>query len=255
MNDAHHLSQIETRWATVLQAHAGDAGDETLRAQARLLERYGGAVHRYLLATTRDPDRAADLAQDFAVKVLRGAFRTVDPRRGRFRDFIKRAVINLVRDQQRADARSREKPSALAETEPAVDPDDGWIQEHDDAFLNCWREELVSRAWADLKAYQDRFDHPYHDVLRLRTDRADLRSAELASALSERLGRPVDANWFRQNVLRARQHYVRFLLVRIAATLGPEGLDALEDELIALKLLDYCRKELPDFLAKRNASG
>jgi hypothetical protein len=48
MNDDIHLSQIQTLWSIVRQAH----GDQTsvASAQKSLLDRYGGAVRRYALA-------------------------------------------------------------------------------------------------------------------------------------------------------------------------------------------------------------
>ena len=46
------LSRIDTSWSVVCQAHR--EGTEAAAAQRQLLERYGGAVRRYLLAATRD---------------------------------------------------------------------------------------------------------------------------------------------------------------------------------------------------------
>src|SRR5262249_8409202 len=69
-----HLSQIETHWSAVFLAHRGPR-DAAAEAQRALMERYGGAVHRYLLASLRDPEAADDLAQEFALRFLRGDFR------------------------------------------------------------------------------------------------------------------------------------------------------------------------------------
>jgi DNA-directed RNA polymerase specialized sigma24 family protein len=74
------LSQITTEWTMLLGAHAGTAA-AARPLQHALLERYGGAVARYLLGAVRDPDVAADLAQEFAVRFLRGDFRRADPGR------------------------------------------------------------------------------------------------------------------------------------------------------------------------------
>jgi DNA-directed RNA polymerase specialized sigma24 family protein len=46
----------------------------------------------------RDPEVADDLAQEFALRFLRGDFQRADPERGRCRDYLKRALINLVHD-------------------------------------------------------------------------------------------------------------------------------------------------------------
>ena len=93
------LSRIATHWTVVFQAH--DGNDPTCTARNQLLLRYSGAVYRYLLGAVRDPDAAADLCQEFAVRFLRGDFRRADPGRGRFRDYVKGALVNLANDYYR----------------------------------------------------------------------------------------------------------------------------------------------------------
>ena len=60
-----HLSRISTLWTIVCRK---DPNDAVKAAQTRMLERYGGAVRRYLLAATRDADAAEELFQEFAVR-------------------------------------------------------------------------------------------------------------------------------------------------------------------------------------------
>jgi hypothetical protein len=95
LND--RLSRIETPLRTWLTAHEGE-GDAAIAARQQLVTRYYGAGYRYLLGMVRDPDAAEELAQDFALKLLRGDFKHFDPQHGRFRDFVKAALANLVRD-------------------------------------------------------------------------------------------------------------------------------------------------------------
>src|SRR5262245_44520612 len=89
------LSGIATQWTAVFRAH-GETTDSAVSARNRLMLRYSGAVYRYLLGAVRDPDVASDLCQEFAVKFLRGDFRRAAPERGRFRDYVKSALVNLV---------------------------------------------------------------------------------------------------------------------------------------------------------------
>src|SRR5438128_969371 len=91
------LSQISTQWTMVFQAHQGSA-DAVSKAQQQLLERYSGAAYRYLLGAVRDPDVAAELCQEFALRFVRGDFRRASPERGRFRNYLKTALIHLVSD-------------------------------------------------------------------------------------------------------------------------------------------------------------
>ena len=94
------LSRITTLWSVVCEAHGGDP-DTARLAQQQLLDRYGGAVRRYLVAVLRDPDAAADLFQDFACRLLKGDFRSADAERGRFRSFIKAVLFHMIADHRR----------------------------------------------------------------------------------------------------------------------------------------------------------
>src|SRR5438105_12976441 len=87
------LSQISTAWSLVARAHGPVEADSA--ALTALVERYQAAVYRYLLAATRDPDVADELFQEFALRLVRGDFGRVDAARGRFRDYVKSALINL----------------------------------------------------------------------------------------------------------------------------------------------------------------
>src|SRR5579864_9724565 len=82
------LSRISTQWTMMFRTHA--EGDNAKRAAVeRLLERYCGAVYRYVLGAVRDPDVAEELTQEFALRFVRGDYRRADPTRGRFRDYLK----------------------------------------------------------------------------------------------------------------------------------------------------------------------
>ena len=125
-----HLSRISTLWSTFFQAHK--SGDAAVAARQALLERYSGAVYRYLLGAVRDEDTAADLAQEFALRFLRGDFHRADPQRGRFRDYLKTSLIHLVNDHHRD---RQQQPAPLASDSPAPSEADS---END--FLARWRD-------------------------------------------------------------------------------------------------------------------
>jgi RNA polymerase sigma-70 factor (ECF subfamily) len=209
-----------------------------------LLERYGGAVRRYLLASLRGSDDADDLAQEFALRFLRGDFKNADPGRGRFRDYLKRAVYHLMMDHHR---RRRANPRFLGDDAPEVADQDGadaWDQQIDRQFLESWREQLMAHAWTALEKVQERTGQPFAQVLRLRVASPDLRSPQLAEQLSDRLGRPVNAGWVRLNLHRARDMFVESLLGHVEESLGAHSPQRLEQELLELGLLEYCRSAL-----------
>jgi DNA-directed RNA polymerase specialized sigma24 family protein len=235
-----HLSQISTQWTMIIQAHRGTP-EQVSAAQAQLMDRYAGAVHRYLLGALRDPDAAAELGQEFALRFLQGGFHRADPARGRFRDFVKRALRNLMIDHHR---RRRSLPRSLGAGVPEpADPGAGPV-DFDRRFLESWREDLMARAWVALLGLEVRTGQPYHTVLRLRVEHPELRSPELAERLSAELGRPITAGGLRQALQRSRDRYVRFLVEEVAGSLESPTPDQLEQELGDLGLLDQCRPAL-----------
>jgi RNA polymerase sigma-70 factor (ECF subfamily) len=233
------LNEIETLWSDILRAHGGE--EEAHAARVRLVLRYMGAVWRYLAWVLRDRDAAEELAQEFAVRVLRGDFRRADPNRGRFRDFVRAAASNLVNDYYRR-RKTRPITGAAGVPEPVAPPAPS--DELDAEFLRSWRMELINRAMAALAAYQERTGRPFHDIISLRTSHPDLTSGELAALCSARSGKPVDDGWFRQNLRRARGCLGDFLLDEVAASLGDAAYEELEQELIVLDLLGYCQDSL-----------
>jgi RNA polymerase sigma-70 factor (ECF subfamily) len=235
------LSRITTVWSKVLQAHDGE-GDAATSAQALLLHRYGGAVFRYLLGAVRDADLAEDLAQEFALRFLRGDFRRANPEQGRFRDYLKTALIHLVTDHYRARQASPRQMSPEAQDPPAPAVA---AQDTDRDFLAGWRQELLERTWKALAE-----DNPaYHAVLCFRIESPDATSATAAAWLSAQLGRSLTADWVRKTVQRAHGKYADLLIEEVAQSLGTTAPEALRQELQELDLLRYCRSAL----ARRNA--
>src|SRR5437016_8659 len=78
-----HLSRIATKWTLVCRAHEDEEG-AAAQAQREMLDRYGGAVRRYLQGVLRDSDAADELFQEFAIRFLRGKLKGATPERGRF---------------------------------------------------------------------------------------------------------------------------------------------------------------------------
>jgi RNA polymerase sigma factor (sigma-70 family) len=233
------LSVINTRWSLLAEAHRGSS-DEAAQARAELMQRYTGAIYRYLLAGVRDPEAAADLSQEFAVRFLEGRFHNADPSRGRFRDYVKTCLFHLVGDYRR---RQGKQPhfAPLASDEMAVaDP----APEEDQAFRDSWREELLARAWLALQRVQQEYGQPYYDVLRFRVDHAQMPSQQMAEQLSTHLGKSLSAAGVRQLLHRARERFAELLLVEVKQSLGPSGRDYLEEELAEMNLLKYCQSAL-----------
>jgi DNA-directed RNA polymerase specialized sigma24 family protein len=231
LQKGRYIDQIPTQWTAV------ERMPEEPSVRQQLLLRYYGAVHRYLLRVLRSPDKADDLAQEFAVRFLNG-FGQPDRRHGRFRDYVKAAVCNLIADYHR-----RLKPvmplGGVPEPFALVKADD-----NDRLFLESWREQLLTHAWDELALVQERTGQPFHTVLRLRADHPDLHSPQMAEQLSVLLGKPVNANWVRQVLLRARTKFGDLLLDDLVQSLERPTAERLEQELNDLGLGDHCQGAL-----------
>ena len=235
------LSQISTQWTALVRAHAGEA-DADHRLLAGLIERYQGAAYRYLTAATGDPDVAAELFQEFAVRFLRGDFRRASPDRGRFRDYLRAALINLARRRPGIGARRPHADGVDPDQLPAAEPD----EPADEAFLAHWRESLLDCAWKGLQAAELAGGPPYHTALRARADRPDEPSGDLAAWLTDRMkpAEPFTDAGVRKLLQRGREMLTDLLVAEVAASVPTRDKERVAQELIDLGFYGYCKKAL-----------
>jgi RNA polymerase sigma-70 factor (ECF subfamily) len=240
-----HLSRISTPWTLVRRAH-GDAEGRAADSLRLLLQRYCGAAYRYLRGALRDEDAALDLLQEFVLRFLRGDFRRADPGSGRFRDYLKAALVHLVTDYHR-ERRARPGPLPADLGERAASPCEG--AGDDPAFLQSWREELINRAWASLAEAKP----THHAVLVFHVENPELPSAGAAERLAARLGKPFTAAHVRVTLQRAREKFAELLLQEVAHSLGDCTEAELIRELRAVRMLTLCAPALER--RKRRSGG
>jgi DNA-directed RNA polymerase specialized sigma24 family protein len=239
-DSVQHLSQIMTVWTMVRRAHQ-NPGEAAREAQKHLLDRYSGAVRRYLRGLLRDEDAAADVFQEFACEVLGGDLGGADPRRGRFRNFIKGVLFHLVAKYH---ARRVRQPGPLPDGHPGPTAEEPGPADHDQAFLASWRDDLLARAWAGLAEDDRQSGRAFYAVLRCRADHPDWSSSRLADEMGSRCGRPLTSAALRQALHRAREKFADLLLDEVAHSIEDPTPGALEEELADLELLEYCRPAL-----------
>lgn len=233
---SQRLSRINTQWTLLFRAHAQSEGGAA-EAQWAVLARYQRAIYRYLVGALRDADVAEELAQEFALRFLRGDFRRADPGRGRFRDYLKTALSHLVTDHHRARQRA---PGNLPAEVPDVHAVSLSIDDAEKNFVEDWRTTILDRTWQVLLD----FNPTYHAVLRLRIANPDMSSADMAAQLTAERGQAMSAALVRKSLQRAHEKFADLLLAEVAASLEMPTKEAIENELKELDLLRFCRSAL-----------
>jgi len=226
---------ISTRWSLLRQAHEGSP---TMAGAARhgLVLRYLPAIRRYVGALLQRDQDADDVTHDVVVRLLAGDFAGADPNRGRFRDLLRVAIHNMIRNRWAQQKRRK-----------TVDLDVGLVAEEEpeqDVWLPEWRQGVLDLAWKALE--QQEKDHPgsvAYTVLRLRAKHPEDSSEQLAQRLSQVVGMAVRADTLRQRLHRARLQFADLLIAEVAKGLNDPTPERIEDELIALGLVEYLPPE------------
>jgi RNA polymerase sigma-70 factor (ECF subfamily) len=225
-----------TTWSKIFQGRG--EGDSAQQARHELVVRYHEAVYHYFLSQLRDPNAAAELYSNFAVRLIASdaLLKRADPNRGRFRNYLKTALHNMVMDHYRKLARERKVQPLRLDVAEHDAPEDK------DGFTSIWSQELLNQAWKGLEA-AERGGLQYQ-VLRFQADNPELKAPQIAERLSARLGKELTPENVRQALHRAREKFSTLLLEEVERSLEKPTLDELEEELIDLQLLSYCKKAL-----------
>ncbi len=243
-NSQSRLSDIATHYSKLMQADRKPCSQQERDLRAELL-RYYGAVYRYLVGMVRNPEAAQELANHFAERFLRGDFSPNHPERGRFRDFLKVALRHMVIDYWRKQKKHQVQPLPAEDFLPP-EADDG------PPFETAWQEELLAQTWKALASHQEETGQPFYTVLRFKTDHPALRSPDMATQLRHALAKPLTDAAVRQILHRARELFKELLLDEVRRSLHTTDLARVEEELIELKLLDYCKSALKRRQDKEN---
>ena len=243
------LREVSTIWTMVLCAHGGPVNSEEDALQ-RFMDRYHVAVYRYFMTALRNVEAAEELFQEFSLRFVRGDFRRFDPRRGRFRDFIRVALMNLIRDYRR---RQFTRPATLEPDAPVTGGVAGGVAgslgEADESmpeFDDAWRAELLAQCWKELAIQQEQGGQPLHTVLKFRAGGEEPTGAELAATLNGQLqpDTPYSESGARKLLQRARDKFADLLIDEVSRSLDDPSLEEVESDLVALGLLTHCRRAL-----------
>ena len=228
--DPPHLVHLSTWWTALGHAHGPDAA-VAQAARERLVDRYLPVARRYLAAAVGDDAAADELAQEFALKLVRGDFRNARPEDGRFRDYLRRTLVNMATDWHRRRGRAM-APLAADPAVPADPPD---------PFQPAYVAHLLGLAWDGLERLEGDFGRPWAAALRLRADFPKDTSDELGVRLTA-AGHPADGGRVRKLLMEARMRFADLLVAEVADGLDRPTADAAADELIALDLYEHCKE-------------
>ncbi len=238
MSSSHpsRLSRIETQWSMVDLAH----GSKSSRGhvQEQLIERYGPAIKRYLLASLKNEDAAAEVFQEFALRFVRGDFRNADAEKGKFRSMIKTSLYRLMIDYHRQSTKQKKLGLAVEVDEVVAEQDD---EPKNDSFSMAWRESLLDESWNRLEQLEQQTGKSYFTVLRTRVDQPQLTTRQLYQCLVERdVSLPAESA-FRVFLHRSRARLAAILRDQVVQSLDNPTDEEIELELIELGLHHYCK--------------
>jgi hypothetical protein len=173
--------------------------------------------------------------------LMRGDFAGADPSKGRFRDLLKTAIRNMVRNHW--DRSSRRKTSEL---NLDIVLDSNAATEQDQDWTSAWQRSVLDHTWARMQAEDQQLAasgkaSSATKLLRLRTAHPDASSEEIAAMLSEQLRTTIKPDNCRQMLRRARLRFTEHLVDEVRSGLDDESDERLQEELSALNLLDWVR--------------
>jgi RNA polymerase sigma-70 factor (ECF subfamily) len=222
-------------WEEIIEARGDSAG----QIRNQILVRYSTCAYKYILVACKSADVADDLSQEFALRFVRGDYGKADPAKGRFRDYLRTSLRNLITDHFR---KKKEFTFSLSAAQQLPAHVEDQLADLDREFHLNWRRHVLGLTWKALKDSDAGRSNDYYTVLRFRSKNADASSNEMAELLSAQLGRPVTAEWVRQKLSRARQKFASLLEAEVRQSISVQSDEAIHEELAELGLLKYLQR-------------
>jgi RNA polymerase sigma factor (sigma-70 family) len=143
----------ETSWT--LLAKARGRSEEGALAREEFARRYYGPVWEFLRVLVRDQEKARDLSQEFFTRLSesRGLLERADAEKGPFRNYLQKALRNLVIDyhrRNRKEALDRHSDQAAAEGREV--PELAEFAAADAAFHHAWVKVTLAEALTRVRA-------------------------------------------------------------------------------------------------------
>lgn len=229
-----HLTDLETCWTTVRNAHTpGPVGELAMR---ELIGRYHDAVERYLRLKLRDQNLADEVFQEFWTKLLTHKLAGADNNKGRFRDYLRTVLHRLIIDHFRGRKLQPLPPGDL------LDP-----SRPDADYDRVWREAVIKRVWSRLETYEaSTAKNRYATVLHLRVNNPKASIEEIAQLLAGQTRATISPEAFRKTLQRARGKFLELLIQELRETIHPSTPEDIEAEIFDLGLGPLYRRYSAD---------
>jgi len=231
---ASHISQIRTD--PIVLRWVGDESDleddVVVVARRRFFDRYLPAVYTFLRMLLRDAGETDEVAQQFAVRVMERSFRGYSPSRGRFRDYLKTTLRNMVNDHWRGVQRRRRFAGESVDAAAVEVPEPSEL----DLALEPGEEQLeglLERTFARLREIKQSARPTYYEVLDYVARHPDQSSDVAAASLSLELtlAKPINSAALRQTLKRARDKFRELLLEELMVPAGPRQAEIVRERL------------------------
>lgn len=223
-----------------------------LAERERFIRRYQLAIRAFLgkkLGDSRKVDEVWDL---FLEKVLLGGLKTYQPGRS-FRVYLKTVLRNTCYEYGRKQKGEKAVVQMESGLGPAVDANDVLA---DQAFNLKLIETLFHRALEEIR----NVDALYFTALKVTTEAIanDVKppsSASLSSILSAESSTVISRENARQIKSRASKLFANQLIEEVRQLIESPNLDEVENALIDIGILKYCKKALSKMREKENGIG
>jgi DNA-directed RNA polymerase specialized sigma24 family protein len=222
-----------THWSLVVRAGSAES-PQSRAALAELCSAYWYPIYAFVRRKGNGPDQSLDLTQSYFARLLeRGVIGAADPRKGRFRAFLRTDCQHFLIDQfRRTNAWGGGSPTIsidlhVAEDRYRFEPVDTLTPER--LFDRAWALTLLEQVLEVLaQEYATKGQSELFDQLKIVLTQG--KGAVAAATVAARLGKSEEA--VRMAVHRLRKRYREILEGQIAATIDDPS--EMEDEMKSL---------------------
>jgi RNA polymerase sigma-70 factor (ECF subfamily) len=207
-----------TLWTQVLNVAESDSRKRRA-AWEELAARYWRPVYVHIRAQrSRSGEEALDLTQSFFAWMIETAFPgRADPRRGRFRHFLKSALENFLRMDARARSRLKRGGDRRFISLDRADLSDAAGASPDSAYENAWKRELLMRAAMSLKEKYERCGKGIHFEIFRACVLEEVPAASHAELAARHGITPTDVNNYLMDAKRNFKELLKDLLAETVA--------------------------------------